>query len=136
MFLFGSRTKTTMVSEQDALPGRDARPYAVPARHAVLGTPLEGPWPAGTQVLYVAMGCCGAATSLDGLTWHREQGGVNGGVAFVNGLFVGAGWYASISVSPDGKTWTGVYDGQGPNQFDATKNAPWFTAVGAGMTLH
>lgn len=57
MFLFGSRTKTTMVSPAEALPGRDERPYAVPARHAVLGTPLEGPWPEGTQVLHVAMGC-------------------------------------------------------------------------------
>ena len=55
--LFGSRLKTTMVGPQDALPGRDARPYPVPRLHAVLGTPLEGPWPEGTQVLYVAMGC-------------------------------------------------------------------------------
>ncbi len=55
--LFGSRLKTTMVSREDALRGREHRPYPVPARHAVLGTPLEGPWPEGTQVLYVAMGC-------------------------------------------------------------------------------
>ncbi len=55
--LFGSRSKSTMVSREDALRGRDSRPYPVPARHAVLGTPLEGPWPEGTQVLYVAMGC-------------------------------------------------------------------------------
>ena len=57
MALFGTRTKTTMVSPADALPGRSTRPYRVPQRHAVLGTPLEGPWPAGTQVLHVAMGC-------------------------------------------------------------------------------
>ncbi len=55
--LFGSRLKTSMVSREDALPGREHRPYPVPARHAVLGTPIEGPWPEGTQVLYVAMGC-------------------------------------------------------------------------------
>ena len=55
--LFGSRLKSTMVAREDALPGRDARPYPVPHLHAVLGTPLEGPWPEGTQVLYVAMGC-------------------------------------------------------------------------------
>ena len=29
----------------------------MPQLHAVLGTPLEGPWPEGTEVLYVAMGC-------------------------------------------------------------------------------
>lgn len=53
--LFGSRS--TMVTPEKALPGRDARPYPVPVTHAVLGTPLAGPWPAGTEVLYVAMGC-------------------------------------------------------------------------------
>jgi len=57
VFLFGSRTKTTLVSPAEALPGRSERPYRVPQRHAVLGTPLEGPWPAGTEVLHVAMGC-------------------------------------------------------------------------------
>jgi peptide-methionine (S)-S-oxide reductase len=54
--LFGSR-KTTLVSREDALPGRDHRPYSVPATHAVLHTPLEGPWPEGTQVISLAMGC-------------------------------------------------------------------------------
>ena len=55
--LFGSRAKTTMPTADDALPGRDRRLYVVPTTHAVLGTPLEGPWPDGTEVLYVAMGC-------------------------------------------------------------------------------
>jgi peptide-methionine (S)-S-oxide reductase len=49
--------KSSMVAPEKALRGRGGRPYPVPARHAVLGTPLEGPWPAGTQVLYLAMGC-------------------------------------------------------------------------------
>ena len=55
--LFGNRLKTTMPTAQDALRGRPTRPFDVPAKHAVLGTPLEGPWPEGTQVLYLAMGC-------------------------------------------------------------------------------
>ena len=46
-----------MPTAETALKGRSTRPYAVPARHEVLGTPLEGPWPEGTEVLYVAMGC-------------------------------------------------------------------------------
>jgi peptide-methionine (S)-S-oxide reductase len=54
--LFGS-TRSQMIAPDRALPGRDARPYPVPATHAVLNTPLQGPWPTGTQVLYVAMGC-------------------------------------------------------------------------------
>lgn len=54
--LFGS-TRSQMIAPDRALPGRDARPYPVPATHAVLNTPLQGPWPTGTQVLYAAMGC-------------------------------------------------------------------------------
>jgi len=46
-----------MPAADDALPGRDRRLYVVPTTHEVLGTPLEGPWPDGTEVLYVAMGC-------------------------------------------------------------------------------
>jgi peptide-methionine (S)-S-oxide reductase len=55
--LFESRLKRSLVTKADALPGRPTRPYAVPAEHAVLGTPLEGPWPEGTEVLHLAMGC-------------------------------------------------------------------------------
>lgn len=55
--MFGSRAKTTMPTAAEALPGRENRPFSVPTTHEVLGTPLEGPWPAGTEVLYVAMGC-------------------------------------------------------------------------------
>ena len=55
--LFGSRAKTTMPTADQALAGRDHRIFRVPETHEVLGTPLEGPWPEGTEVLYVAMGC-------------------------------------------------------------------------------
>ncbi len=47
----------TMVTPERALPSRSAYPYRVPERHAVLGTPLAGPWPEGTAVLYLALGC-------------------------------------------------------------------------------
>jgi peptide-methionine (S)-S-oxide reductase len=50
------RRTTTMVSPEDALPGRPT-PVRVPDRHEVLGTPLTGPWPQGSAVLYVGMGC-------------------------------------------------------------------------------
>ena len=56
-WLPGARAKSTMVSREDALPGRDHRIFSVPTTHEVLGTSLEGPWPDGTEVLYVAMGC-------------------------------------------------------------------------------
>lgn len=56
-WLFGSALTTTMVSPADALPGRSSSPFTVPETHTVLGTPLAGPWPAGTRVLYLASGC-------------------------------------------------------------------------------
>ena len=56
-FLFGSSLKTQMVTREDALAGRSSYPYVVPTTHTVLGTPLMGPWPEGTRVLYLASGC-------------------------------------------------------------------------------
>jgi len=56
-WLFGSALSSTMVEPERALAGREDYAYAVPATHTVLGTPLHGPWPDGTRVLYVAMGC-------------------------------------------------------------------------------
>jgi peptide-methionine (S)-S-oxide reductase len=53
--IFGFR-KTQMVSAEDALPGRST-PVPVPARHAVLGTPLAGPSPEGTEIAEFALGC-------------------------------------------------------------------------------
>jgi len=55
MSIFGFR-KTSMISAEDALPGRD-NPIPVPARHQVLGTSLTGPYPAGTEVSEFALGC-------------------------------------------------------------------------------
>jgi len=52
-----SRQKTQMVSPEDALPGRETRPFAVPQRHFVLDTPLEGPYPDGLETAYFALGC-------------------------------------------------------------------------------
>ncbi|WP_289019248.1 peptide-methionine (S)-S-oxide reductase MsrA [uncultured Ornithinimicrobium sp.] len=41
----------------DTLPGRPQPLPGIPATHEVLGTPLQGPWPEGTEVITVAMGC-------------------------------------------------------------------------------
>ncbi|MCR6493817.1 peptide-methionine (S)-S-oxide reductase MsrA [Cellulomonas sp. P24] len=56
-WLFGSAASSTMVTPDRALPGRDDYAYPVPATHAVLGTPLRGPWPEGTAVISLALGC-------------------------------------------------------------------------------
>jgi peptide-methionine (S)-S-oxide reductase len=54
--IFG-RHKTDLVDEADALPGRPNRPFAVSPTHAVLGTPIEGPFPAGLEQVVLGMGC-------------------------------------------------------------------------------
>ncbi len=56
-WLFGPSTATRMVEPQQALPGRADYAFEVPERHAVLGTRLRGPWPAGTATIGLAMGC-------------------------------------------------------------------------------
>ena len=66
--LFG-RDKQRMVGPDEALPGRDHRPFAVPARHEVLGTPLEPPFPEGFRRLIVGMGCFWGAERL---FWETE----------------------------------------------------------------
>ena len=54
--LFSSR-KSTLVEADQAIPGRAVRPFAVGTTHAVLGTPLFGPWPDGLEVAYFGLGC-------------------------------------------------------------------------------
>jgi peptide-methionine (S)-S-oxide reductase len=78
--LFG-RT-TTLPTPAQALPGRPTPAFAVPERHAVLGTPLAAPVPAGMEELFVGMGCFWGAErrfwQLDGVwtTAVGYQGGV------------------------------------------------------------
>jgi peptide-methionine (S)-S-oxide reductase len=52
-----SRQKSQMIAADDALAGRDTRPFAVGERHYVLGTPLEAPYPDGLQEAYFGLGC-------------------------------------------------------------------------------
>ncbi len=61
--MFLRRMKAEMVSPDRALPGR---PIAMPVadRHEVLGTPLTGPFPEGSQVAVFGMGCFWGAERL------------------------------------------------------------------------
>ncbi len=46
----------SLPSPADALPGR-SDPIMTPGVHAILGTPIAGPWPEGTQTAVFGLGC-------------------------------------------------------------------------------
>ena len=54
--LFNKR-QDEVIAPEKALPGRDHPAFAVPAKHAVLGTPLQPPFPEGIETAIFALGC-------------------------------------------------------------------------------
>jgi peptide-methionine (S)-S-oxide reductase len=58
------RTKTAMVSADDALTGRTDQTMPVPETHFVNGHPLQGPWPEGYQTAVFGLGCFWGAEKL------------------------------------------------------------------------
>ena len=69
--MFFSRKKSKMVMPNEALPGREKPAFAVPEKHAVLGTPLEPPFPEGMRTAVFGLGCFWGAErvfwQLDGI---------------------------------------------------------------------
>jgi peptide-methionine (S)-S-oxide reductase len=53
---FRAHHKMTLPSANEALKGRET-PMPVPERHAVLGTPLQAPFPAGLEQAVFGLGC-------------------------------------------------------------------------------
>jgi len=66
--MFGLRVKSKMIVPERALPGRE-REMPVAQRHAVLGTPMAPPFPAGFERLVVGMGCFWGAERV---FWQAE----------------------------------------------------------------
>jgi peptide-methionine (S)-S-oxide reductase len=60
------RRRIPIPSPEEALPGRSLV-MRVPDRHLVLGTPLRGPWPAGSRLATFGMGCFWGAEKF---LWH------------------------------------------------------------------
>jgi peptide-methionine (S)-S-oxide reductase len=52
-----AKTETQLPTIATALPGRTQRPFTLPEKHAVLGTPLEGEIPEGFGVAVFGLGC-------------------------------------------------------------------------------
>ena len=83
---------TTMVTPEDALPGRD-EPMRVPARHEVLGTPLEPPFPEGFETAIVAMGCFWGAERV----FWRAPGVYTTAVGYAGGFTVNPSYEEACS---------------------------------------
>jgi len=79
--VFGDSAKSSLPSAADALPGR-AEPILKPGVHTVLGTPIDGPWPDGTQVVTFGMGCFWGAEK----SYWKLPGVVSTAVGYAGGL--------------------------------------------------
>jgi peptide-methionine (S)-S-oxide reductase len=77
-----SRQKTTMVTPETALGGRETRPFSVPSTHYVLSTPLEAPYPDGLEIAYFAEGCF---WGVERIFWQVE-GVVSTAVGYQGGI--------------------------------------------------
>jgi peptide-methionine (S)-S-oxide reductase len=77
-----SRTKTTMVDPDRAIPGRADYPFAVPTTHYVNGHPIRPPFPDGLETAVFGLGCFWGAEEI---YWQRD-GVYTTAVGYAGGL--------------------------------------------------
>ena len=75
------RPNLELPTPEQALQGR-AEPLPVPASHMVLGTPMKGPWPSGTEVAVFGMGCFWGAERI----FWKLDGVYSTAVGYAGGL--------------------------------------------------
>jgi len=100
---FGQSGKTTMISPDEALPGRDTPVLPAPRPHTVLGTSIVGPWPEGTRVLYLAMGCFWGAEEI----YWQVPGVVSTAVGYMGGTTLNP-TYEEVCTARTGHTETAL----------------------------
>lgn len=117
MSIFG--TKSSMVDPDKALAGRSNPVLAQPAPHVVLGSSLEGPWPDGTEVIYLAMGCFWGAEEI----YWRLPGVVSTSVGYMGG-FTPNPTYEEVCSGRTGQTETVLvaYDPEVLSTYDVLKS--------------
>jgi peptide-methionine (S)-S-oxide reductase len=107
-----------MVAPDSALPGRANPVLPQPAPHAVLGTSLTGPWPDGTEAIYLAMGCFWGAEEI----FWRLPGIVTTSVGYMGG-FTPNPTYEEVCSGQTGQTETTMvaYDPSVISTYDILK---------------
>ena len=71
----------SLVDREKALPGR-SEAVRVAGRHLILPSNLTGPWPDGTEVLYLAMGCFWGSEEL----YWQQRGVLSTAVGYMGGF--------------------------------------------------
>jgi peptide-methionine (S)-S-oxide reductase len=79
--VFGRFKKVELPTADNALPGRNTA-MPLPARHAVLDTPLRGPWPAGARIAVFGMGCFWGAEKM----FWKLPGVISTSVGYAGGI--------------------------------------------------